>query len=102
VTVFRVEGDKLWITDGDNAHGYLLDPAFALGKRYSIGFDVDGGVITYRYNGKLVPFTLRSSDAGCYYKAGCYAQTNPKSAPTEVTTEWDEVVIFDVDVSHSA
>jgi hypothetical protein len=46
VTVFRVEGDKLWITDGDNAHGYLLDSAFALGKRYSIGFDVDGGIIS--------------------------------------------------------
>lgn len=101
VTVARVEGDKLWLTDGNNTHGYLLDDAFTLGTRYSIGIDVDGGIITYRYNGKLVPFTLNSSDPGNYYKAGCYLQSNLKSAPTESTDEYAEVVIFGVTVTHS-
>jgi hypothetical protein len=64
VTVARVEGDKLWLTDGDNTHAYLLDPAFTLGKRYSIGIDVASGVISYRYNGAPVPFTLKSTRCG--------------------------------------
>ncbi len=102
VTVARVEGDKLWLTDGDNAHAYLLDAAFMLGKRYSIGIDVTGGVISYRYNGAPVPFTLKSTDAGCYYKTGAYLQSNPKSAPNESPSEYTEVVIFHVDVAHAS
>lgn len=102
VTVFRVEGDKLWVTNGDEPHGYLLDPAFTLGKRYSIGFDVADGVISYRYNGETVPFTLKSSDAGCYFKAGAYLQSNSKSAPSESTDEYTEVVVYRVAVIHAA
>lgn len=102
VTVARVEGDQLWLTDGDNTHGYLLDDAFTLGTRYSIGIDVDGGIITYRYNGKLVPYTLTSSDAGCYYKTGCYLQSNPKSAPGESTSEFAEVVLYSATVTHTS
>lgn len=100
VTVFRVEGDKLWITNGDEPHGYLLDPAFTLGKRYSIGFDVADGVISYRYNGETVPFTLKSSDPGCYFKAGAYLQSNPKSAPSESTDQYTEVIVYAAPVSH--
>lgn len=101
VSMWRVEGDKLWLTDGDNPHGYLVDGAFALGKRYSLAYDVSGGVISYVYNDKPVPWTKSIAATGCYFKAGCYLQSNPTSAPGESVTEFAEVVIYSVDVVHS-
>ena len=101
VTVFRVENSQLWITAGNTPHGYLLDPNFALGRRYQIGFDVSGGVISYLYNGKVVPYTLSAATTGAYFKAGNYLQSNPTTAPTESTDEYAEVVIYSVAVTHS-
>jgi hypothetical protein len=101
VTVFRREGSQLWITNGNDNHAYLVDGNLAIGQRYSIGFDVTNGTISYLYNGSLLPFTLKSSDPGSYFKAGCYAQTNPTSAAGESTDEWDEVVVFSVAVTHA-
>jgi hypothetical protein len=101
-TVWRLEGTNLWITDGDNTHAYLVTDGLAVGARYTLTTELDGGIIRYRFNGDLLPFTLPPRDGEAYFKAGAYAQTNPKSAPTEVTTEWDEVVVFAVTVTHSA
>jgi hypothetical protein len=101
VTVFRVEGDKLWITNGDNPHGYLLEQAFALGRDYEIGFDVSGGVVSFIYNGKVVPYTVSSTSTSNYFKAGAYLQSNPTSAPSESTEEYAEVVITSATVTHS-
>jgi hypothetical protein len=101
VTVFRVEGNKLWITKGDEPHGYLLDPNFQLGRRYEIGFDVSGGVVSYIYNGQLVPYTLKAATKGNYFKAGAYLQSNPTSAPGESTEEYAEVVIYSAVVTHT-
>lgn len=101
VTVFRVEADKLWITNGDTPHGYLLDSNFQLGKRYQIGFDVSGGVVSYIYNDQVVPYTLNTDTTGNYFKAGAYLQSNPTTAPTESTSEWTEVVLYSVAVTHN-
>ena len=101
VTVFRVEGSQLWITNGNDPHGYLLDGNFALGQRYTIGFDVSGGVVSFTYNDKLVPYTVSSSSTSNYFKCGAYLQSNPTSAPSESTSEYTEVVIWSVDVAHS-
>lgn len=102
VTVFRVEGTKLWITAGDTTHGYLLDSNFTLGTRYSVGFDVSGGVVSYTYNGVPVPYTLKTKVTGCYFKVGAYLQSNPATAPTESTNEYTEVVLRSVAVTHAA
>lgn len=101
VTVFRVEGTNLWITAGDNPHGYLLDGNFALGRDYEIGFDVSNGVISYLYSGRVVPYTLSAKTEGNYFKAGCYCQSNPTNAPSESTDEYAEVVIYSATVTHS-
>lgn len=101
VTVFRVEGDQLWVTDGDNTHGYLVDGSFALRSEYSLGFDVSGGVVSFLYNDALVPFTLTRNFTGAYFKAGNYLQSNPSTAPTESNAEYAEVVIYSVSKVHS-
>jgi hypothetical protein len=101
VTVWRLEGTKLYITDGDNPHGYLVDDAYQLGTRYELITSVQDGTISYRYNGRDLPYTLRSTDAGCYFKAGCYLQSNPASAKGESTSEYAETVIYNVTVTHA-
>lgn len=101
VTVFRVEGSNLWSTAGDDPHGHLLDSNFKLGTRYQIGFDVSNGVVSYIYNGNVVPWTLNANVTGCYMKVGAYLQSNPTSAPTESTDEYAEVVLYSATVTHS-
>jgi hypothetical protein len=58
-------------------------------------------VISYVYNDKPVPWTKTISTTGCYFKAGCYLQSNPDSAPGESTSEYAEVVIFRDAVTHA-
>lgn len=101
VTVARVEGNKLYLTKGDDTHAYVVDDNFQLGKRYTIKFEVATGKCSFWYNGVKLPYTVSSSDAASYFKAGCYAQTNPKSAPSESPDEWAEVVLYSVAVTHS-
>lgn len=101
VSVFRVEGTKLWITDDNNPHGYLVDDQFQLGKPYTIGFDVAGGAVGYRYNDRTLPYTIKAVGDGWYFKTGAYLQSNPTTAPGESTTEWTEVVLNQVKVSHT-
>lgn len=101
VTVWRLEGSKLWITDGDNPHGFLVDDAFQLGQRYELKTIAHDGEIGYWYNGKPLSYTVKSTDPGCYFKAGCYAQTNPVSAPGESTDEYAETVVYSVTVTHA-
>jgi hypothetical protein len=100
VTVFRVEGTNLWITNGNDPHGHLVTDSFRLGERYELKGEAANGQVHYWYNGQPIDYTVRATDTGCYFKAGAYAQTNPQSAPSESTTEYDEVVIYRVTVSH--
>lgn len=101
VTVFRLEGTNLWITAGDTPHGYLLDSNFQLGRDYEIGFDVSGGVVSYFYSGRVVPYTLSAKTEGNYFKTGAYLQSNPTSAPGESTDEYAEVLIYSAVVTHT-
>jgi hypothetical protein len=101
MTVFRVEGKKLWITDGDDPHGHLVTDDFRLGTRYSLKIEVSGGKTSYWYNGDKIDFTLPNDDSGNYFKAGSYLQSNPESASGESNDEFAEAVIFELTVSHS-
>lgn len=101
VTVFRLEGKSLWITDGNTAHGRLLTDNYQLGTIFTVGFEVSGGVVKYYYNDQLVPYSQKKSFSGAYFKAGNYLQSNPLTAPSESTSEYSEVEILDVQVAHS-
>jgi hypothetical protein len=101
ITVFRLEGRKLFVTDDNDTHAHLVTDDLTVGTRYEVGFDVANGVIGYTFNGQRLPFTLKVEDKSCYFKAGNYLQSNPESAPSESSTEFSEVVIFKVDVDHA-
>ncbi len=100
VSVFRVEGTSLWITDGNTSHGYLVDSNFTLNKRVTLKFEVSGGKIKYYYNGQLVPYTQSKSFSGAYFKAGAYVQANCGNASPCSDSNYGEVVMYSVAVTH--
>jgi hypothetical protein len=100
VSVWRVEGNQLWLTNGDETHGHLVDDNFQLNKKYTVKYVITNGNYEYFYNGTKVDFTLSNSKES-YFKAGNYLQSNPESAPDESSDEYSEVVIYSVKVTHS-
>ncbi len=114
VTVFRFEGNtsgnrnigKLWLTDGDTSHGFLVDDNLALGTKFTIGFQVSGGKITYTYNGGdpggAVPYTQPKKLDGCYFKTGAYNQAGGiVTKLPDGRADYAEVTIYALQVCHN-
>ena len=53
VSVFRLEGTKLYVTDGDDAHAALADDTYQLGTPFEAKYVVEGGEVRAFYNGVL-------------------------------------------------
>jgi len=118
VAVFRVEGlnggatgtggtigvldtlAKIWITDADNTHGYLVDSLYRLGTLFEVKFIAHDGVIEYEYNGKKLPYKKTKNVTGCFFKLGDYTQSNSGTAPTEVDSAYAEVYVYDYAITH--
>ncbi|MBN6039054.1 polysaccharide lyase family 7 protein [Amycolatopsis sp. 195334CR] len=100
VSVFRLEGKKLYVTKGDTSDHKLITDNYVLGTRFQAKFEVSGGKIKAYYNGVLQT-TISDSFSGGYFKAGAYTQANcEKSSPCS-SGNYGEVKIYDLDVTHS-
>lgn len=84
ITVWRLEGSSLWITDGNTSHGYLVTDKYTLGDKLLLGFNVVNGVIGYTFNGQPVNYAKKAKADICYFKTGCYNQCNQGSDYAEV------------------
>jgi hypothetical protein len=100
VSVFRLEGTTLWITNGDTTHGYAVDTNMTLGKRFTVKFEVSGGKIRYYYNGTLLPYTQSKSFSGAYFKAGAYTQANCSNSSPCSSSNYGEAVIYNITLTH--
>ncbi|NRN71366.1 Chondroitinase-B, partial [Kibdelosporangium sp. 4NS15] len=98
VSVFRLEGSKLYITDGNNKHKLVTDN-YVLGTRFQAKFVVSGGQIKAYYNGVLQA-TLSKSFSGGYFKAGAYTQANCGNASPCSNSNYGEVKIYGLSVTH--
>jgi hypothetical protein len=101
LTVFRLEGSSLWVTKGNTTHAFLVTSSFRLGERHSVGFDVRDGVVRYLYDDKLINYQLNATESGCYMKSGLYLQANPKTDPSGKPSEFAQVTIYSLTVSHT-
>jgi hypothetical protein len=99
VSVFRLEGTKLWITNGDNPHGQLVTDDYQLGTVFQAAFLVKDNTVGAYYNGRLVA-EIPISFSGGYFKAGAYTQANCSNAPCK-SENYGEVVIYDLEFGHS-
>jgi hypothetical protein len=92
VSVFRLEGTNLWITDGNNPHYQLVTDHYHLGTSFWAVYLVLGGHIGAYYDGKLVAQIQRTFTCG-YFKAGAYTQANCTNAPCD-PNNYGETVIY--------
>ncbi|MGW0520858.1 chondroitinase-B domain-containing protein [Crossiella sp. NPDC003009] len=98
VSAFRLEGSKLYLTDGGANHT-LITGDYQLGTRFQAKFVVSGGQIKAYYNGELKA-TLAKAFTGGYFKAGAYTQANCENSAPCADGNFGEVKIYGLTVSH--
>jgi poly(beta-D-mannuronate) lyase len=82
-------------------HYVVLDPAYVLGKVFTIRIVAGGGNILVYYNDLQTPkVKIPAKNKGCYFKAGAYTQSNPSKG--DKVDAYSEVWIYKVDVTHTA
>jgi len=96
VIVFRLEGTKLFIDENGNT-GPVLTANYQLGDIFSIKFIAGNGGVECYYNGKYI-YKYSVSTSGCYFKAGCYTQSNTSKG--DAPTAYGEVIIYSLSVKH--
>lgn len=99
VTVFRLEGSKLWVTNGDETHHALATSNYVLGTPFEAKFVVSGGQTRAYYNGRLVT-TITKDYTGAYFKAGAYTQANCENAAPCDSGNYGETLVYDLKVTH--
>ena len=99
VAVWRLEGSKLYVTNGDDSHYQLVTDDYQLGTRFTAEFVAGGGKIKAYYNGTLVA-TLSVKSSGDYFKAGDYTQANCDNSTPCTAGNYGESVIYGLTVSH--
>lgn len=100
VSVFRPEGSKLYVTKGDDAHHKLVTDSYVLGTEFEAKFVVSGGQVKAYDNGVLQT-TITSAFSGACFKAGAYTQANCGNSSPCSDSNYGEVVIRGLTISHS-
>ena len=100
VTVFRLEGTSLYVTNGDTTHYKLITSNYVLGTRFQAKFVVSNGQVKAYYNGVLQT-TISTSFSGAYFKAGAYTQANCSNSSPCSADNYGEVLIYEVTVTHA-
>lgn len=103
IIVIRLEYPNLYINvDGKNV--YILDSSYALGKRFTIKFEVNGAQTKVYYNNSQTPvYILNLNYSSAYFKAGAYTQSNcTREIPFLFCNDdnYGEVVIYKAIVEH--
>jgi hypothetical protein len=96
VIVFRLEGTKLFV-DQNGANGPVLTSSYRLGDVFTVKFVARNGGVECYYNGQYI-YTYKVSASGCYFKAGCYTQSNTSKGDS--ATAYGEVVIYSLKITH--
>ncbi|WP_210571417.1 polysaccharide lyase family 7 protein [Streptomyces sp. GESEQ-4] len=100
VTVFRLDGKKLYITDGDDSRHHLVTDDYELGTEFEAKFVAQNGEIDVYYNGELETTISHDGDTN-YFKAGAYTQANCDNSAPCSSKNYGEVRISDIKVTHS-
>jgi hypothetical protein len=96
VIVFRLEGTKLFI-DQNGVNGPILTTNYKLGDVFTTKFVARNGGIECYYNGQYI-YTYNMGASGCYFKAGCYTQSNTSKGDSPAA--YGEVIIYGLAVTH--
>ncbi|MGW1209050.1 polysaccharide lyase family 7 protein [Streptomyces sp. NPDC002499] len=100
VTSFRLEGTSLYITSYNNTHYKLVTSTYELGTRFQGKFVVHDGVVDVYYNGSKQATVAAEFSSG-YFKSGDYTQANCNNSSPCDASNYGEVALYGVDVTHS-
>ena len=96
VIVIRLEGSTLFVDENGN-RGPVLTTSYIVGTIFAVKFVAHNGGVDCYYNGQFI-YTYRSSTTGCYFKAGCYTQSNTSKG--DAPSAYGQVVIYSLKVTH--
>lgn len=99
VTVFRLQGSNLYVTDGNTSTHHLITDDYQLGTKFEAKFVVSDGEIDAYYNGEYQT-TIEADFSGGYFKAGAYTQANCGNSSPCSTDNYGQVMIYDLTVTH--
>jgi hypothetical protein len=100
ISVFRLEGSNLYVTNGDDTHYQLVTSKYVLGTPFEAKYVVSGGVVRAYYNGQLVA-TINKAFTGAYFKAGAYTQANCANSSPCTAANYGEVLVYNLKVTHT-
>ncbi|WP_216648145.1 polysaccharide lyase family 7 protein [Isoptericola chiayiensis] len=100
VTVFRLEGTELYITDGDDSHHHLVTDDYQLNTVFEGKFVAANGQIDVYYNDELQT-TIDSDEDENYFKAGAYTQANCSNSSPCNDTNYGQATLYKLDITHS-
>ena len=92
----RLEGKKLFV-ERNKIADVPLDNNYKLGTKFKIKIQAADKQVKVWYNGDL-KMDWKVSAKGCYFKAGCYTQSNPSKG--DKPESYGEVLIYDLKVDH--
>lgn len=98
LTTIRLNDSELYVTNDDNSRYHLITD-YQLGTRFTAEFRAAGGAIEVYYNGELQT-TIETDSDSAYFKAGAYTQANCERSDPCDDTNYGEVQIFDLTVTH--
>ncbi len=93
----RFENSRI-IAEGEGQEDVRIVPRYTLGTPFSLQIVAHAGEIVVRYDDReVVRWTSKSE--GCYFKIGCYTQSNPKRG--DLPHSLGEVVVYDLKLKHA-
>ena len=99
LTAFRLKGTSLYISKGNDSTHHLVTSSYKLGTKFEAKFVAGGGKVKVYYNGVLRT-TISSSSSSNFYKAGAYTQANCTNSSPCSTSNYGEVMIYNLSVTH--
>jgi poly(beta-D-mannuronate) lyase len=96
VLMVRLEGTKLFV-ERNSKGDVMLERNYSLGTPFDLKIQAGAGRIRLWHEG-ILKLDWESSRKGCYFKAGCYTQSNPSKG--DDPGSYGEVVIYGLHVVH--
>jgi hypothetical protein len=96
VLMIRLERRKLFVERKPSAD-VVLDAEYTLGKRFTLRIEARAGVVRLWHN-DVLKLEWPADKPGCYFKAGCYTQSNPDRG--DAADDYGHVIVYELTTRH--